>query len=99
MLAIKKKLHEYVVRKGFSIIELVAVLDRNGDKEISLAEFIQETKTFLDDPEAVSLFKAIDHDNSGSLTPDEIVVELASVSASIILSKVKEATISNKMTA
>ena len=99
MLAIKKKLHEYVVRKGFSIIELVAVLDRNGDKEISLAEFIQETKTFLDDPEAVSLFKAIDYDNSGSLTPDEIVVELASVSASIILSKVKEATISNKMTA
>ena len=63
-------------------------MDRNNDKEISLAEFIQETKTFLNEPEAVELFRAIDHDNTGTLTGDEIIVELASVSSMIILSKI-----------
>jgi len=91
LLAIKKKLHAYVLRKGYTIAELVSILDRNDDKEISLVEFLSETKTFLEEPEGVALFKAIDHDNSGTLSGDEIVIELASVSASIILSKLKEA--------
>lgn len=41
--------------------------------------------------EAVELFKAIDHDNSGSLTIDEITVELASINAAMILQKIKTA--------
>eukprot|EP00354_Favella_ehrenbergii_P010241 CAMPEP_0170476108 /NCGR_PEP_ID=MMETSP0123-20130129/17613_1 /TAXON_ID=182087 /ORGANISM="Favella ehrenbergii, Strain Fehren 1" /LENGTH=108 /DNA_ID=CAMNT_0010746997 /DNA_START=431 /DNA_END=758 /DNA_ORIENTATION=+ len=62
-------------------------MDRNGDKEISLAEFMKETKTFLEESEAVELFKAIDNDNTGTLTADEITIELASIRASLILNK------------
>lgn len=61
--------------------EFVAVMDKNGDKEISLSEFVAQMKTFLTEPEAVELFKAIDHDKSETLTVDEIMVELASISA------------------
>ena len=46
-------------------------------------------KTFLNDTEATQLFKAIDHDNSQSLTVDEISTELASITAAQILDKVK----------
>ena len=77
------------MRKGYTIAELIAVLDRNNDKEISLDEFLRETKTFLEEAEAVELFRAIDHDNTQTLTHDEIIIELASVSATIILSKIK----------
>mmetsp|Transcript_27861 Transcript_27861/g.37221 ORF Transcript_27861/g.37221 Transcript_27861/m.37221 type:complete len:130 (+) Transcript_27861:1382-1771(+) len=97
LLAIKKKLHAYVVRKGYSLNELVAIMDRNGDKEISLAEFMKETKTFLEESEAVELFKAIDNDNTGTLTADEITIELASIRASLILNKIKESAASSNL--
>lgn len=64
LLAIKKKLHGYISRKSFTMNEFVAVMDKNGDKEISLSEFVAQMKTFLTEPEAVELFKAIDHDKS-----------------------------------
>ena len=69
--------------------EFTAIIDKNGDKEISLSEFVQAVKTFLNDHEATELFTAIDHDNSHTLTSDEINLELASVNASIIIDKIK----------
>ena len=50
---------------------------------------MNQSKTFLDETEAVELFKAIDVDGSSTLTADEINVELASINASIILEKIK----------
>ena len=87
---IKKKLHEYVVRKGYSISELTAVMDRNNDHEITVPEFLEATKTFLEPSEAVELFNAIDHDKSQTITADEMNVELVCVSASILFEKLKK---------
>ena len=89
LLAIKNKLHDYVTRKTFTITEFCAIVDKNGDKEISVNEFVAQVKTFLSEAEAMELFKAIDHDSSHTLTVDEINLELASVNASLILEKIK----------
>ena len=77
------------MRKEQTVAEFTAIIDRNGDKEISLSEFIPAVKTFLNDVEATELFTAIDHDNSHTLTSDEVNLELASVNASIIIDKIK----------
>ena len=45
------------------------------------------------------MFTAIDHDNSHSLTSDEINLELSSVNAAIIIDKIKERAKEMKFTA
>ena len=89
--SIKKKFYEHIVRKGFTVGEFTAIVDRNRDKEISLSEFVAQVKDFLPDHEAVELFRAIDHDGNNSLTSDEINYELAGVNAAMIIDKVKKA--------
>ena len=39
----------------------------------------------MTETEAVALFKDIDHDENGTLTPEEIVLELSSVNTYLIL--------------
>ena len=89
LLAIKNKLHDYFTRKDFTMPQFMAIIDKNGDKEISVNEFVAQVKTFLSEPEAMELFRAIDYDSSHTLTVDEIQLELASVNASLVLEKVK----------
>lgn len=96
-MAIKKKLQDHIERKSYTLEEFIAVVDKNGNKEISVAEFEAQTKTFLRADEAVALFRAIDHDNSNSLTVDEIKIELASIDAAMILKKVKASLEETKM--
>ena len=98
LLRIKKKLQEYIVRKGLTIAEFTAIIDKNGDKEISLTEFIPAVKTFLNDVEATEMFTAIDHDNSHTLTSDEVTLELASINAAIIIGKIKDTAKEQKFT-
>jgi len=92
-------LQDYIVRKGLTVAEFTAIIDKNGDKEISLPEFIPAVKTFLNDVEATEMFKAIDHDNSHTLTADEVDLELASINAAIINDKIKENAKSQNYTA
>ena len=99
LLRIKRKLQEYIVRKELTIAEFTAIIDKNGDSEITLPEFIPAVKTFLNDMEATEMFTAIDHDNSHSLTSDEINLELSSVNAAIIIDKIKERAKEMKFTA
>lgn len=89
LLRIKRKLQEYIQRKELTVAEFAAIIDKNGDKEITLPEFIPAVSTFLSDVEATEMFTAIDHDNSHTLTADEINLELASVNAAIVIDKIK----------
>ena len=88
---IKKKFLDHLNRKGFNLKEFTAVVDRNGDKAVSMQEFSKQVSNFLPDHEAIELFKAIDHDGNNYLTSDEINYELAGINAAMILNKVKEA--------
>ena len=40
LLAIKNKLHDYFTRKDFTMPQFMAIIDKNGDKEISVNEFV-----------------------------------------------------------
>ena len=44
----------------------------------------------MNDVDATELFTAIDHDNSHTLTSDEVNLELASINAAIIIDKIKD---------
>lgn len=39
LLTIKKKLQDHIERKGYTLDEFIAVIDKNGNKEISVSEF------------------------------------------------------------
>lgn len=44
----------------------------------------------MSESDAISLFKAIDHDNGGSLTMDEVSIELSSINCALIMEEIRK---------
>lgn len=52
-------------------------MDKDRNDKIDISEFKEGLRKFMTENESTELFRAIDHDNSGVLTRDEIKVELS----------------------
>jgi hypothetical protein len=81
---IKEKLRAYMVRKQWSLDNLIAIFTgtrKGGD--IMVNDFAEALKPILDLGEATTLFAAIDVDNSRDISREEILSELAILNAAL----------------
>ena len=62
---IKMKLYAELKKKNYSLEDFFGVLDKNKSKSLTLEEWTNGTKGYMNDEESVALFRAIDVDKSG----------------------------------
>jgi len=90
LVRIKKLLYDYIRAKGHTLESLFAVIDRDRSGDLSVHELIKGLDGYLSEQEAISLFNATDVDNSNTITMDELVQELATINAALVLDGIKE---------
>jgi hypothetical protein len=90
LVRIKKLLYGYISDKGHTLETLFTVIDRDRSGDLSVDELIKGLDGYLSEQEAISLFKAMDVDNSKTITKDELVQELATINAALVLDGIKK---------
>jgi Ca2+-binding EF-hand superfamily protein len=90
------KLYAELKKKNYSLEDFFGVLDKDKSKSLTLEEWTNGTKGYINDEESVALFRAIDVNKSGSLEFPEITQELISIRAAMALDSLEKVFVGGK---
>jgi len=88
---IKQKLQLHLKKSDLSLQDFFRYADKDKSKGISIVELTKAMVGVLTEEECRILFLAADKDNSGDITPEELIRECSSIHQNYVFEKIRKA--------